>query len=129
MGMFSWITMDTGRSIRNRHVEDYKPRTVYMRDHKGNVWTEHEYDGYGVFGGKDFYQLLAEMNEVEGLTGDVNNDRMLGIDLAFSGDLLHISPTLNEHYDSPWVKNEHNKDCPDQGFFYDYEDEDDDETW
>lgn len=119
--------MDTGRSIRNRHAEGYEPRTMYMRDQKGNVWTEHDYDGYGVFGGKDFYQLLAEMNEVEGLTGDVNNDRQLGIDLAFSGS-QHISPTLNEHYHSPWVK-EHNKDCPDQGFFYDYEDEDDDETW
>ena len=127
MGMFSWITMDTGRSIRNRHVEGYKPRTVYMRDQKGNVWTEHEYDGYGVFGGKDFYQLLAEMNEVEGLTGDVNNDRQLGIDLAFSKE-AHISPTLSEHYHSDWV-NEHNQHCPDQGFFYDHEDEEDDEAW
>ena len=126
MGMFSWITMDTGRSIRNRHAEGYKPRTVYMRDQKGNVWTEHEYDGYGVFGGKDFYQLLAEMNQVKGLTGDVDNDRGLGIDLAFS-DNPFLSPTLNEQYDSPWV-GEHNKECPDQGYFYN-ENEDDDETW
>ena len=127
MGMFSWITMDTGRSIRNRHAEGYKPRTVYMRDQKGNVWTEHEYDGYGVFGGKDFYQLLAEMNEVEGLTGDVNNDRQIGIDLAFSKE-AHISPTLNAHYHSDWV-NEHNQTCPDQGYFCQDKYEEDDETW
>ena len=127
MGFFSWIAMDTGRSIRNRHVEGYSSQVVYMRDQKGNVWKEDDYDGYGVFGGKDFYQLLAEMNEVEGLTGDVNNDRQLGIDLAFSKD-AHISPTLNEHHHSDWV-NEHNQHCPDQGFFYDHEDEDDDETW
>ncbi len=119
--------MDTGRSIRNRHVEGYSSQVVYMRDQKGNVWKEDDYDGYGVFGGKDFYQLLAEMNEVEGLTGDVNNDRQLGIDLAFSKD-AHISPTLNEHHHSDWV-NEHNQHCPDQGFFYDHEDEEDDETW
>jgi len=127
MGFFSWIAMDTGRSIRNRHVEGYSSQVVYMRDQKGNVWKEDDYDGYGVFGGKDFYQLLAEMNEVEGLTGDVNNDRQLGIDLAFSKE-AHISPTLNEHHHSDWV-NEHNQHCPDQGFFYDHEDEEDDETW
>lgn len=127
MGMFSWIAMDTGRSIRNRHVEGYCSQVVHMTDNKGNVWREDNYDGYGVFGGKDYYQLLAEMNELDGLTGDVDNDRELGIDLAFS-DKPFISPTLNEHHHSDWV-NEHNQTCPDQGFFYDHEDEDDDETW
>ena len=129
MGMFSWIAMDTGRSIRNRHVEGYCSQVVHMTDNKGNVWREENYDGYGVFGGKDYYQLLAEMNELEGLTGDVDNDRMLGIDLAFSGSLLYISPSLNENPGVPWLKNQHNEICPDQGFFYDDEDEDDDETW
>ena len=115
MGCFSWITMDTKRSIRNTWSDGYKPQTVFMRDHKGSVWIEDAYDGYGDFGNKDFYQLLAEMNEVDGLTGDVDKDRLLGIDLAFS-DKPFISPTLNEKYQSPWVNN-HNESCPDQGCF------------
>jgi hypothetical protein len=28
-----------------------------MIDDKGNIWEEKEYDGYGVFGGKDYYEL------------------------------------------------------------------------
>ena len=33
-----------------------------MTDDKGNRWEESNYDGYGVFGGKDYYALLDEMN-------------------------------------------------------------------
>lgn len=57
MGQFSWFTMDTHHRIVNG--EEY---TVYLTDDKGNKWEEHCYEGYGVFGGKDFYILLAEMN-------------------------------------------------------------------
>jgi len=61
MGFFSWKTQDTKRSIAN--VFSGKPVfTVYMIDHKGNKWEEPAYGGYGDFGGKDFYVLLAEMN-------------------------------------------------------------------
>lgn len=80
MGQFSWITQDTGESIRN-NVSGYKAK-AYMHDDKGNVWEEKDYEGYGEFGGKDFYQLLAEMNNVDGLTGDVDEDRLIGIRLA-----------------------------------------------
>ena len=64
MGQFSWITQDTFESIRN-NLKGYKSR-AFMHDNKGNVWEEKEYEGYGVFGGKDFYQLLAEMNNAPG---------------------------------------------------------------
>ena len=33
-----------------------------MKDNQGNLWKEDNYEGYGVFGGKDFYELMAEMN-------------------------------------------------------------------
>ena len=115
MGMFSWITTDTKKSIRSTYADDYSPQTIYMRDNKGNVWIEDAYEGYGVFGGKDYYQLLAEMNKVEGLTGDVDEDRGKGIDLAFS-DEPFISPTLNGKKESPWVNN-HNDMCPGQGYY------------
>lgn len=78
MGCFSWITQDTKRSI-----SIINPFTVHMLDDKGNIYTEHDYCGYGLFQGKDFYQLLAEMNNAEGLNGDVDNDRSIGIHMFF----------------------------------------------
>ena len=109
MGQFSWIAQDTNRSISS---ENHRP--VTMTDHKGNKWTELEYEGYGVFGGKDFFQLLAEMNEMEGLTGNVNHDRNLGIDLYFSKKAF-ISPNLNNNPNIEW-SNTTPSDCPDQGW-------------
>jgi hypothetical protein len=75
MGFFSWKTQDTDRSIANKH-SGRLTFPVYMIDDKGNEWYEPDYDGYGTFGGKDYYELLAEMNGLP-------SDRMLGIELAF----------------------------------------------
>jgi len=61
MGFFSWITQDTNTSIANHHSSQ-PCATVYMTDDNGNIWEENDYEGYGVFGGKDYYELLAEMN-------------------------------------------------------------------
>jgi len=33
-----------------------------MKDNKGNSWKEDDYKGYGEFGGKNYYELLTEMN-------------------------------------------------------------------
>jgi hypothetical protein len=75
MGFFSWITQDTDRSITNIHSgEGTFP--VFMQDNKGGIWTEINYDGYGIFGGKDFYELVAEMN------GHIPN-RDIGIKIYF----------------------------------------------
>ena len=109
MGMFSWKTNDTRRSIKS--VISEKPTfRVYMVDHLGNQWVEDNYEGYGVFGGKDFYELLAEMNGLrptDSLKPDNTNQhewedydytdkmRLLGIELAFSGE-PYISPQLTE---------------------------------
>lgn len=113
MGFFSWITQDTGRSISNTYsTRDTFP--VTMTDNKGNSWKETEYEGYGDFGGKDFYELLAEMN---GLT-----TREEGIDLAFSGK-EHLQPNLTEDMEWKWVDS-HPDICPAQGYFYGDEDDD-----
>ena len=61
MGFFSWKTQDTNKSIPST-FSDKKPRPVYLCDNRGNHWYEANYKGYGRFGGKDFYELLAEMN-------------------------------------------------------------------
>ena len=61
MGQFSWITQDTEISIANTYSSQPTSKVI-MTDDKGNRWIEEDYDGYGEFGGKDFYELLAEMN-------------------------------------------------------------------
>lgn len=109
MGQFSWITQDTNKSISSTN-----PRPVTMQDNKGNKWTELDYEGYGVFNGKDFYQLLAEMNNMEGLTGNLEHDRCLGIDLYFS-EKPFISPNLNNNPNIEWI-NRTPLDCPNQGW-------------
>lgn len=114
MGQFSWFTMDTHHRIINN--EKY---TVYLVDDKGNKWEEDCYDGYGVFGGKDFYELLAEMNGAE-------PDRELGICLAFGvdddgkscypcGDNPNLKwPSITE--DGTYMQNKIPELDPDQGF-------------
>jgi hypothetical protein len=141
MGFFSWKTMDTDESIANQY-SNRKTFRVQMLDNKGNVWTEDNYEGYGRFGGKDFYELLAEMNgvverdKVE-LQGEAYTDYMRGegITLAFKDNGSGIAtkgvlyPNLIEQADG-WSYNESGpENCEHQGYFYDETDyEDEDET-
>lgn len=127
MGQFSWLTQDTDTQIGS---EPENTISVTMFDNKGNKWVENEYEGYGVFGGKDYYELLAEMN-------GVYNERSFGIELAFDetkkGTILY--PAL--YQDSDFFNiNEHNfnieaENDPNQSWYVeegyvedDYEDED-----
>ena len=139
MGFFSWKTQDTEYSIANQY-SNRKTFRVQMMDNKGNVWTEDTYEGYGRFGGKDFYELLAEMNGFESdKTGDEYTDeaRGFGINLAFKDNPNGIAtkgvfyPNLIEQADG-WFYNESGPDnCEYQGYFYDetdYDDEDDYES-
>jgi hypothetical protein len=139
MGFFSWKTMDTDKSISN----NYSSRGAFkvdMLDDKGNVWTEPDYEGYGVFGGKDYYELLAEMNgvverdKVE-LQGEAYTDymRSKGIELAFkdngSGDHTFAVkyPNLVEEAKG-WRYNYYGPDsCESQGYFYD--DDENNDYW
>ena len=58
-GQFSWMTHDTGKQIGS---ERQNTIDVWMYDNEGNSWYEDRYEGYGVFGGMDYYELLAKMN-------------------------------------------------------------------
>jgi hypothetical protein len=119
MGFFSWRTQDTDRSIANKY-SNRETFIVFMIDDKGNYWMEDNYDGYGEFGGKDFYELLAEMNGLD-------SDRGEGIDLAFSGK-PYKSPNLVERK-VDWVYTEEEPEsCDDQGYFYGgYEEDEEDD--
>ena len=127
MGFFSWNTQDTGRSIANTYSGQPTFR-VHMLDDKGNVWTEDNYEGYGEFGGKDFYELLSEMNGGP-------SDRGHGIELAFRNNPQGYNPDfkqpnlVEELAGWTWI-NEAPESCPDQGYFYPSdEDEEEENEW
>jgi hypothetical protein len=137
MGFFSWHTCDTDRSIANNE-SDRPTFEVHMITPDGRVFTERDYEGYGEFGGKDFYELLAELN-------GLGSDRSAGIDLCYKGNrsgddtLGVIYPKLVEELswdvEGQYANLPNPTSCGDQGFFYSDEDEDDgdnfmdDESW
>ena len=60
MGQFSWLDCKTGEQI-----VDMKPRKSYVlvpRQFGGGHIEETCYEGYGVFGGHDVYDLVADWN-------------------------------------------------------------------
>jgi hypothetical protein len=147
----------------------------------GRVFTEDDYEGYGVFGGKDIYELVAEMNGLC-LDGDTDQKRSAAIDLLFKttitngersytprvdftnweeaieaeggrtanslvsggweqvypngyGDFQAAAtngikvPKLVEEIPTDFNDVSYPKNCPDQGFFYDDEVDEDDEDY
>ena len=119
-GQFSWFTQDTDQQIGSE-PENTLP-FVYMHDNKGNKWLEKDYEGYGVFGGKDYYELLDQMNGGDG-------DRSRGIDLAFddaavaAGKVLFPALTVSATLPSYHSFNEAPKDDPNQSWYTPEEDE------
>jgi hypothetical protein len=102
-GQFSWMTQDTGNQIGS---ERQNTITVYMFDNKGTKWKEASYDGYGEFGGKDYYELLAQMNGIE------NADRQDGIDIAFGKKKVKgkvLFPALVEDPRFNWKRHDFTK--------------------
>ena len=116
MGFISWLTRKVGgkggRSIPNRY-SGCKLFPVWLLDNKGNAWCEGNYEGYGVFGGKDYFALLAQMNGLS--SGDEDQDRTTGCNLSGKKGILY--PNLVEDPKTQWV-NEAPKQCMNQGMFY-----------
>lgn len=134
MGQFSWFTQDTHKRIVNGRKMD-----VIMTDNNGRQYKEDWYGGYGVFGGKDYYELLAEMNGFTlkdfkgGLEERHDKLRLKGIELAFGDDhpigdnpnVLHPSLTESGQY----MGGKAPESDPKQGFVDYYDDDEwDDEA-
>ena len=131
MGYFSWKTCDSDESIANE-CSTHPTFTVHMIAPDGRVFTEENYEGYGEFGGKDFYDLLCELN-------GLSEDRSAGIDLCFkdnpSGDDTPgvIYPKfvrdLEDDVVSQYKRLPNPESCEAQGFFYadEYEEYEEDE--
>ena len=132
MGFFSWNTCDTGESIANKYST--RPTfKVHMIAPDGRVFTENDYEGYGEFGGKDFYDLVCELNGRPA-------DRDSAIDLCFknnpNGDNTPgvIYPKFVENLEKDVVAQYKSlpnpESCEAQGYLYgDDEDEWDEEDY
>ena len=133
MGCFSWITNDTNRSIimSGYGTKRFPCKTCYMWDNKGNCWEEKDYEGFGIFGKKDYYILLAEMNNAYDSNISEDENRNHGIGIYFgSKNSKTLYPNLT--HTSRWTwKNEAPEQCPEQGACdwnaWEYEEEDEEE--
>jgi hypothetical protein len=118
--------------------------TVFMYDNMGNKWTEKDYEGYGEFGGMDYYDLVATMNgyteeDVKTMKGSFKELRQLGIDLAFGKIKTKdkkkktLFPALVEDPRFNWKRHDFTEEAesdPNQSWYQepeydDYEDDDD----
>ena len=119
-GQFSWMTQDTNQQIGSQE-ENMIP--VYMYDNEGNSYYESNYDGYGEFGGVDYYELLDKMNGGSG-------DRSRGIDLAFEKiktDSEVLYPALVTKPNFNWKSHDFTqqpKNDPNQSWYMEPEEED-----
>ena len=119
-GQFSWMTQDTNQQIGSQE-ENMIP--VYMYDNEGNSYYESNYDGYGEFGGVDYYELLDKMNGGDG-------DRSRGIDLAFEKiktDSEILYPALVTKPNFNWKSHDFTqqpKNDPNQSWYMEPEEED-----
>jgi hypothetical protein len=84
-----------------------------MWDNRGRRWRQDKYQGYGVFGGKDYFVLLAEMNRE--YAEDICDERKRedGLEMLDRDDVLY--PNLTMCPDWEW-QNSRPKLCPHQGF-------------
>ena len=107
MGMFSFKTQDTDKSISNSYsVRDtFK---VIMTDNKNNQFIEYNYEGYGEFQGMDYFELVDTMNGGKG-------DRERGIKLYYENEKETIFPSLTEN--GKYYDGERPNECEYQGYF------------
>lgn len=153
-GQFSWLLPD-GTPIYSDHENE---GTIYMLDDKGNRWEENSYEGYGVFGGKDYFDLVAEMNGVSEVPGlppkekdkklfqgadDIEMQRRqelraIGIDMYYdetnsNRNLNTKVPRFTNNMSDTYDMLPDPEDDPNQGWYQETEeeqwDDDDDDEW
>lgn len=133
MGFFSWKTSDTQKSISNV-CSSRGALPVYLVTPQNKKIYEPEYEGYGVFGGYDAYALLAKWNCPAKCNGDEEHDRLIGIDIGcYPEQIAKLKYPLKFAEDprKNYEDLEAAENCPNQGYFYDDEepDDEDEEDW
>jgi len=105
MGCFSWVAQNSDRSIiiNGYGTRRFPSRTAYMWDNKGRRWKQPQYEGYGIFGEKDYFVLLAEMNKDYDVTVPDSVKREDGINLEFEINNQYILyPNLTDCKEWTW---------------------------
>ena len=124
MTFISFVTNDTCESIPNKFSN--KPTfTIYMLDNKGNVWQENNYEGNGIFSGKDFFELLAEINGIKYRDEAV---RAYLMDIDEKDSLIYPNIVRDIKKWRKW-KNVPIYECEQNGYFYTIPEEDGDESY
>ena len=130
MGFFSWKTSDTNVSISNKYSSRgaFPVYLLIPEEFGGGYIEEDDYEGYGIFGGRDAYALVAQWNCPEKCIGEDEADRMVGIDIAcYDKQNMELKyPIKITEHPMKYEAAAYSPNCPDQGFFYP---EDEDETW
>ena len=109
MGYFSWRLSGTDTPIMNQCSGAGATKATMLSPNGGESYTELNYEGYGIFGGKDAYVHLCDMNLPEhkdkteefrrsmGLALDMGNayaDKDTGKLYSFHFSTLH--PDIND---------------------------------
>lgn len=131
MGQFSWKTSDT-----HERIIIGARQCIALIDKDNKCYIERDYEGYGVFGGKDAYALLAEMNAPEECNGNVDHDRLIGINLKYDTPEKIKYPIvlveISKPEDASKLSYKDYKEAPDdpgQGWAGEDEEDDDDNGW
>ena len=105
MGFFSWECAVSKKDIMNRHTRQGATHCVLVCP-DDSIIEEDDYDGYGVFGGRDAYDLLAFWNNPD-LVDDPDAQGQNDWQYRDEGIMLHFSDkpipfplkfVLREHY-------------------------------
>lgn len=132
MGLLSWLTVDTKCSIPSRYSE-CETIAVFMHclfsDGTRAKFEECSYEGYGDFGGKDYFVLLSMMNASAAMIASLTKEqhRTRGSDIRYGREVLNgqiLYPQLTESDKDPKVATFYKEcqDCPAQGYFYNRDD-------
>ena len=124
MGFFSWKTSDTNRSISNVYSSRGTFKVTMLMPN-GDKFTEDAYEGYGIFGGVDFYDAVYELNKdnpkFEHITSKDWENRSKGIYMLSYNEPnreFAISPRLVEDDSLNWSDVDDSETCQTQGYFY-----------
>ena len=130
MGQFSWLDCITGEQV----LDDVK-RDVYLlvpKEFGGGHIKETCYDGYGRFGGRDAYGLVAQWNAPGKCIGDDEADRYVGIDIACYDEQNASLPypiKITHDPDAVYEDCDPSPSDPYQGWLMEEEEDEDDSCW
>ncbi len=123
MGFFSWKTSDTNRSITNVHSSKGAFKVIMLMPN-GDKCIETAYEGYGIFGGIDFYDAVYELNKdnpkFEHIMSQGWENRFKGIMMLSHNEPnreFAIAPRFVEDGSLNWADVKDSKNCESQGYF------------